>query len=68
MNAQDVINEVQQNASEWLETVDCPATLVAGILANKIIILNHHIEYLEKRLNHVSGNISNVSRICSRKC
>lgn len=52
MNAGDIIKQVQENASEWLEMAEDPATMVAGILANKIIKLNRHIEYLERRLGH----------------
>ena len=54
MTAQDVINEVKEKAIEWLEMSEDPATLVAGILANKIVKLNEQIEYLERRLNYVS--------------
>lgn len=54
MTAQDLIRQVQEDASEWLEHCEDPATLVAGILANKIIKLTDHIQYLEKRLNHVN--------------
>jgi len=53
MNANDIINEVIDNAYEWLEMSEDPATMVAGILANKIIKLNEYIEYLEKRVKHV---------------
>lgn len=56
MNANDIIREVEKSASEWIEMSHDPATLVAGILANKIIALTNHIEYLEKRLNHDSCN------------
>jgi hypothetical protein len=55
MTPQDVIREVQENAQDWREMADDPAALVAGILASKIIKLNDHIQYLEKRLNHVSS-------------
>jgi hypothetical protein len=51
MNATDVIREVQENAAEWLEMVENPAELTAGILANKIVGLKSYIEYLEKRLD-----------------
>jgi hypothetical protein len=54
MTSEDIIRQVQENASEWLEMTQDPAALVAGILANKIIKLNDHIEYLERRLQHVS--------------
>ncbi len=50
MKAEDIINEIHQNAGEWLEMTQDPAALVAGILANKIIKLQDHIKYLEKRL------------------
>lgn len=55
MSAQDIIREVQESASEWLEMSEDPDTLVSVILANKIIKLQQHIQYLEKRLNHVSS-------------
>lgn len=55
MRAEDVIKEVQENASEWLEMTEQPAALVAGILANKIIKLTDYIEYLEKRLKYVDS-------------
>ncbi|MEN6512250.1 MAG: hypothetical protein ABFD00_10540 [Chloroherpetonaceae bacterium] len=58
MNAEQIIKEVQDNCAEWLEMSDDPATLVAGILANKIIKLQDHIEYLEKRLKNVSSSMS----------
>ena len=54
MNARQVIEEIQENASEWLEMSLDPAAMLAGILANKIIHLTNHIEYLEKRIEHVS--------------
>lgn len=56
MNAQDIIQEVKATAAEWLEMSEDPATLVAGILANKVIQLKEHIVYLERRLNHGRKN------------
>jgi len=50
MTADDVIKQVQEDAGEWLEMTKDPAALVAGILAQKIIKLEDHIKYLEKRL------------------
>lgn len=58
MTAEDVIRQVQEDASEWLEMTQDPATLVAGILANKIIKLQDQIHYLEKRLQYVSSSSS----------
>lgn len=55
MTAEEVIRQVQENAQEYLEMVNNPAEFVAGILANKIISLMGHIEYLEKRLDHVDS-------------
>lgn len=48
--AKDVIEEVQKDASEWLEMSDNPAELLAGILAGKVVRLQEYIVYLEKRL------------------
>ena len=62
MNANDIIQEVQQNASEWIEMSENPAALVAGILAGKVIELMNHITYLERRLSHDSGNTNNGHR------
>jgi len=50
MTPAEVIKEVQENASEWLEMSDNPAEVVAGILAQKIVYLSDYIEYLERRL------------------
>ncbi len=59
MTPQQIIKEVQENASEWIEMSDTPHAFVAWVLANKIIKLNDHIEFLQKRLNHVDPtNIS----------
>lgn len=54
MNAEDVIKQVQEDASEWTEHAHDPAMFIAGVLANKIIALTGYIEYLEKRLQNVS--------------
>ena len=54
MNASDVINEVKENASEYLEMTDNPTEMMVGILAQKVVNLTQHVEYLQKRLNHVS--------------
>lgn len=61
MNASEVIREVQENASEWLEMVENPAELVAGILAEKIVKLNNYIVYLERRLDHDSRSKTRVN-------
>lgn len=55
MTAQEIIRKVQDDASEYLEMSKDPATMVAGILANKIVELFAHIEYLEKRIQHGSN-------------
>lgn len=61
MNASDVIREVQENASEWLEMVENPAELVAGILANKVVALTSYIQYLEKRIKNDSSTKARVN-------
>lgn len=56
MKAEQIIQEVKDKSSEWLEMSQDPNAFIAGILANKIIQLQDHIQYLEKRLNHVSSS------------
>ncbi len=51
MNAYDIIKEAEAYSSEYCEMSDNPAAFVAGVLANRIIKLNEHIEYLERRLH-----------------
>jgi hypothetical protein len=52
MTAQQEINEVCENASEWMEMTDDPALLAAVILANKVVELKEHIDFLQKRLKY----------------
>lgn len=50
MTAAELIEQIQKDAGEWLEMTKDPAAMVAGILAQKVIKLEDHIKYLEKRL------------------
>ena len=54
MNSEDVIREIRQNASEWLEMTSDPKAMIIEIMAKKIINLNEYIEYLERRLNNAN--------------
>jgi hypothetical protein len=54
MTAEDIIREVQNNASEYMQEVKEPRDLLVAILANKLSAALDHIQYLEKRLQHVS--------------
>jgi flagellar biosynthesis chaperone FliJ len=54
MTPADVIREVEEYASEYLQEVNDPAAMVAGILAQRIIDMNHYIDYLEKRIRYDS--------------
>ncbi len=54
MTGAEIIREVQENASEWLEMSENPDKFMSGILAQRIVNLNNRIEYLEKRLDHES--------------
>ena len=56
MNAETVIREVKEHASEWLEMSDNPDRILSGILAHKIVELTSYIEYLEKRIQHVTSS------------
>jgi hypothetical protein len=53
MKPDELIREVEEHASEWLEMSEDPAKLLAGILAAKIIKLTEYIEYLEKINEHI---------------
>ena len=66
MTPDDVISEVKQDASEWAEMSVDPAMFIARVLATRIIKLQNHIEYLEKRLKHDSS-ITNSSGTYTRK-
>lgn len=50
MNAIEIISELKDKYSEWLEMSDRPHEFIMGVMANKIIKLEGHIEYLERRL------------------
>jgi hypothetical protein len=52
--SQEIIRQVQEEASEWLEMTNDPSIIVACILANKLIKLQNHVEYLERRFGYVS--------------
>jgi len=56
MNAEAIISEVVQAASEYLEMVENPDAMVSGILAAKIVSLQGYIEYLERRLDNVGNS------------
>jgi hypothetical protein len=60
MTSDELIKQVQENASEYLEMTEDPAALVAGILAKKVINLMDHITYLERRLKN--ENFPYISR------
>ncbi len=52
MNAQQVITQVRDNASEWLEMTEKPDEMLNEILAIRILKLQEHIEYLQKRISY----------------
>jgi hypothetical protein len=54
MTSEDIIKQAQVYSQEYLEMVENPDAMVSGILANQIIRLLHHIDFLERRLKNVS--------------
>jgi hypothetical protein len=46
----EVINQVKEDASEWLEMSNNPTEMLVGILAQKIVKLNFTLEILQKRI------------------
>lgn len=56
MTSYDIIKQVKEDYCEWIEMSETPDAMVSGILANKVVKLQEHIEYLERRLHYVSTN------------
>lgn len=56
MTADEIIREVYEKASEWIEMSHNPGALVSRILATEIVKLKSEIEYLERRLKNNVGN------------
>lgn len=52
MNAKELIEKVQNDASEWIEMSDDPYRVVCNVLANQVISLKSYIQYLERRVDH----------------
>jgi len=50
MNAKNVIEQIQETYAEWIEHAENPLQFIAGVLANKIVMQQHHIDYLERRI------------------
>jgi len=48
MEVADIISEVCEKYSEWIEMAEDPNALITQILAIKIIKLESYIEFLEK--------------------
>jgi hypothetical protein len=51
---QIVIKQEIERSFEWLEMAQDPTAFLAVVLAARIVKQNEHIEYLERRLDHVS--------------
>jgi len=49
-----VISQFEDKCSEYTEMVKHPEELILGAMASKILELYEKIEYLERRLHHVS--------------
>jgi hypothetical protein len=54
MTPLQILEEVEEYASEYLPEVNEPRDLIVAVLANKLANALNHIEYLERRLQHVS--------------
>lgn len=54
MTTQELIQQIQNDAAEWLEMTNVPDQLMIGYMANKILRLQEYVEYLEKRLEYVN--------------
>jgi hypothetical protein len=52
MTANDIINITKEHASEYLEMSDNPDEFISYILANELVRMYGHIEYLERRIKN----------------
>lgn len=55
MTGEEIIKQIQDEASEWLEMSEDPGMFIAGVLANKIITLTEYIKFLEKMAGYNVG-------------
>jgi hypothetical protein len=53
---QIVIKKAIDHSWEWMEMAQDPTAFLAVVLAGMIVKQNDRIEYLERRLAHVSAN------------
>lgn len=56
MNSQDILNDITYKYSEYIEMQSNPDAFISDILAKKIVSLNEYIEYLERRVRHVTDS------------
>ena len=63
MTPEQVIKDIEEYASEWLEMTPEPTSMLVGILAQKVVNLSSHVEYLERRLSDDAR--ANLTRINS---
>jgi hypothetical protein len=59
MTGEDVVREIQETYSEWLEMSQDPQQFIVGVLANKIIKLQDHVDYLKRRIDHDCARSAN---------
>lgn len=50
MSPESIIDDAKERAGEYLEMTTNPDAIVSGILAFRIVQLNEHIIFLERRL------------------
>lgn len=58
MTAAEVIRQIQEDLSEWIEMSDDPSMFIAGVLAQKVVSLQGHVEYLERRIENAKKYVS----------
>lgn len=47
---EEMVLDIREKYSEYLEMIEHPDLFVIGVLSNKIIQLEDYVEYLERRL------------------
>lgn len=50
----DIVEEIKEKYYEYLEMMENPDSFVIGVMAKEILKLNNYINFLQKRIDHVS--------------
>jgi hypothetical protein len=58
MSAEQIIKEVQENISEWLEMSECPEVALLWAVAHRASLYKAHLECLKKRTDYYESKFN----------